>query len=182
MQNLIDALLRYSRINSIDLVMQYTDLNVVLKIVTDSIADDIKENQVTIEADVLPVLKIVPLQFDQLFLNIIGNSIKYRKPDVPPHIKITAEVVKSSIVYPTAVVTNYHKISLIDNGIGFEQKYADKVFELFQRLHDRQDVEGTGIGLAICKKIVQNHNGIIKVTSSPGKGTTFAIYLPVEER
>jgi light-regulated signal transduction histidine kinase (bacteriophytochrome) len=178
MQNLIDALLSYSRITSAEMLTVPTDLNVIVAEVKENLKEEIDDTHVTLTFDKLPTLNVVPLQFHQLFINLVGNAIKYRRPDVDPVISITARVIRGADEnLPTG---SYHKISTSDNGIGFEQKYADRIFELFQRLHTRTEFEGTGIGLAICKKIVQNHNGFIKASSEPGKGSTFNIYLPVQ--
>jgi len=120
------------------------------------------------------------LQFQQLITNIISNAIKYRKEDVNPVIKINA--VKVSALQLKEVVDlkadTFWRISIVDNGIGFEPQYATKIFELFQRLHGKNEYSGTGVGLAICKKIMQNHKGIIIAESEPDKGATFHIYLP----
>jgi signal transduction histidine kinase len=113
--------------------------------------------------------------------NIISNSLKYSKEGVAPHIRITAEKIKGPDAGVAGMLRNgrYWKFSFQDNGIGFEQQYASKIFELFQRLHGRMEYSGTGIGLAICKKIVQNHHGIITATGEPGVGARFDVYLPV---
>jgi signal transduction histidine kinase len=116
----------------------------------------------------------------QLLENIIGNALKYSMPDVKPEIRVTAGVVHGTEISFTGAdpAMNYHRISVADNGIGFEPQYAGKVFELFQRLHNKTEYSGTGIGLAIAKKIVQNHEGFITAESELGHGATFHIYLP----
>jgi PAS domain S-box-containing protein len=177
MQNMIDALLSYSRITSAEVKKEKTDLNSILKEVKDNLAEDLTEKHATIESDLLPVLNVVPFQIQQLFINLISNAVKYTKADVRPHIKISATLVHKDQV-PIAMGGEFYKISFSDNGIGFQQEYAEKIFELFQRLHNRSEFEGTGIGLAICKKIVQNHNGVINATSEPGHGSTFNVFLP----
>ena len=115
----------------------------------------------------------------QLFNNIIGNSLKYSKPGVPPRIYISSALVPGSelMVHGAYPEETYLSISIADNGIGFEQKYAKKIFELFQRLHSREKYSGTGIGLAICKKIIENHNGFILARGVPDVGATFIVYL-----
>jgi signal transduction histidine kinase len=121
------------------------------------------------------------MQINQLFTNLIINSIKYKATGTPPLIQISARPAsRDEIKSPDTVSeeTNYWKIIFSDNGIGFEQQYADRIFELFQRLHSRFEYEGTGIGLAICKKIVQNHKGFIYADGKPGLGATFVIFLP----
>ncbi|HXR81051.1 MAG TPA: ATP-binding protein, partial [Saprospiraceae bacterium] len=116
----------------------------------------------------------------QLFTNLIGNSIKYRKPDEPLVIRINCEKVTGADQHALKLggKGKYYKISVEDNGIGFEQHYADHIFNLFQRLHHYDEYEGTGIGLAICKKIVENHSGLITAEGRPGQGASFFIYLP----
>ncbi len=183
MQTLIESLLSYSRTNTEDLIMIKTNLNNVLSDVKKDLNEVLTERNVCIEADELPTLKIIPLQFHQLFSNIISNAVKYSKPDVAPYIRIRTEQVPASSIKSDAplIQPKYWKISIKDNGIGFESQYETKVFELFQRLHGKLEYEGTGIGLAICKKIMQNHNGLIDAVGEPGIGATFNIYLPVYE-
>lgn len=183
MQKLIEALLNYSRTNTTEITLEATDLNFVLEDVKKDLQELIRRKKAVIHADHLPTLNIVSLQFHQLFSNIISNAIKYSKPNVPPYIKITTSVVPASEVKDEAPLSKskYWKISITDNGIGFDQQYEPKVFELFQRLHGKKEFEGTGIGLAICKKIMQNHKGIINAIGTPGVGATFNIYLPVED-
>jgi len=162
--------------------LEKTPLKNIISQVTNDLQELLDENKAVIETGELPALNIVPLHFNQLFSNLIINAIRYKKPIVNPRVKITAEIVNAEDIQETTSppFNKYHKISVADNGIGFEQKYADKIFELFQRLHGRSEYEGTGIGLAICKKIVQNHNGFIYAFGKPDVGATFIIYLPVE--
>ncbi len=183
MQTLIEALLTYSRTNTADIIFTSTDLNTLLEEVKRNFHEDIKEKKVVIESVALPTLKIVPVQFLQLFSNIIANAIKYRKPDIAPHIKITADIVSAADINTSSALPKlkYWKISIADNGIGFDPQHESKVFELFQRLHGKSEYEGTGIGLAICKKIMQNHKGIINAIGKPGEGATFNIYMPVND-
>ena len=108
-----------------------------------------------------------------MFQNLIGNALKYSRPETPPHIDISASVV-------TENNQDYHVIAVKDNGIGFEQEYADKIFQMFARLHNKSEYSGTGVGLSIVKKVVENHNGFIRAESTPGKGSTFSILLPIE--
>lgn len=181
MQNLITALLNYSRINSAEEAYITTDLNILLDDVKTNLSEFLEENNVTIESGVLPTLKIVPHQISQLFINIIVNASKYKKSGVNPHVVISADISPATVIGAEGALLNkkYWKISISDNGIGFEQQYAEKIFELFQRLHTKQQYEGTGIGLAICKKIIQNHRGFIKAEGQPGIGARFNIYLPL---
>lgn len=182
MQKLIEALLNYSRTNTTDVVLEPTDLNRVLIDVLSDLNEEIESKNVNIESEDLPTLNIFPLQFNQLFSNIIGNAIKYHRSGNQPHIKITQEKVDSNeIVGGPETGTKYWRISIKDNGIGFEPKYENVIFDLFQRLHGKDEYEGTGIGLAICKKIMHNHHGFIKAEGKPGEGATFHIYVPVEQ-
>ena len=179
MQKLLEALLNYSRTNTTEIVLKPTDLNAVLKDVKTDLKDEIESNNVVIESEHLPTLNIFPLQFHQLFSNIIANAIKYRRPDIAPRIEITKELVPASKVGVEAVDgMDYWEITFHDNGIGFEPEYRKKIFDLFQRLHGREEYEGTGIGLAICKKIVHNHQGFIRAEGTPGQGSSFHLFIP----
>lgn len=177
MQTLIESLLYYSRATSSEIILQPTDLNNVIEEVKKDLIDLIAEKKVTITYKKLPVLKIMPLQFHQLFLNIMENAIKYSRNNVPPVITITAEPLSEAKEEGTK---KFYKISISDNGIGFEQQYAENIFKLFQRLHGRNEYSGTGVGLSICKKIVENHKGTITAIGEPGKGATFIITIPAD--
>ena len=180
MQNLIKALLEYSRIDTSKISFITTDLNSVLATVTGDLQELIEEHHARIEVAKLPTLKVVPHQISQLFSNMIINAVKYRKQDIDPRIKIDAQLVSPNPKkhIDPASPEKYWKIAISDNGIGFDQEYAGKIFELFQRLHGMSAYEGAGIGLAICKKIVLNHRGFIEAEGQPGAGATFNIYLP----
>ena len=179
MQNLIESLLSFSRINLSQVVLHKTDLNHILTEVQLVLNESIAEKNAVVDAQNLPTLHAVPIQMHQLFLNLIANALKYSKPDVPPHIKITAEKVSVNEGEEGVKQNNtFWKIVISDNGIGFEQQYENKIFELFQRLHGKTEYAGTGIGLAICKKIVQSHNGTITATGQPNVGATFTFFLP----
>jgi PAS domain S-box-containing protein len=183
MKNLISSLLNYSRMNVRGMEFELADLNSVLDDACGNIRELLEESQAVIQREPLPVIPCVPLQINQLFTNLILNSIKYRRQGIPPLIQISAQRIQPGEVKQPATLSNetgYWKISFTDNGIGFEQQYADKIFELFQRLHSRVEYEGTGIGLAICKKVAQNHKGFIHATGRPGLGTSFDIYLPTD--
>jgi signal transduction histidine kinase len=140
----------------------------------------IKDRNATIIADDLPFAYINPKQFRQLFLNLINNSLKFSRPDVPPVITIRGKYLTPAEIdkLPLAKTIKYLRVTLEDNGIGFENVYAEKMFQMFQRLHGKVDYEGTGIGLAVCKKIVENHKGIIFASGVPGEGATFTIVIP----
>jgi signal transduction histidine kinase/CHASE3 domain sensor protein len=180
MRILIDDLLQFSRTNKAEKVYDSTDLNDLLENAKQELAQKIEEKKATIENDELPKLKVIPFQIQQLFTNIINNSLKYSKEDTPPIIKISsALVVSQNEPLLPKTKDKYYKISFEDNGIGFEQEYADKIFILFNRLHNKNEYDGTGIGLAICKKIVENHQGYIFAEGNPGKGALFIVYLPI---
>lgn len=183
MQVLIDDLLAYSRVNGTDKIFERVDMNDVLETVLYEMmqAQIIDEKKVKIKYGRLPDVQGIPFQLKQLFTNLIGNSLKYSDPSRPPVIDIRSVMVSGAEV-PNAKADSkrkYNKISVSDNGMGFEQEYAEKIFSLFQRLHDKLTFSGTGIGLAICKKVVENHHGFIAANGVPGEGATFEIYLPV---
>ncbi len=182
MQNLIQALLSYSNANNSEIKFIRTDLNNVVEEVKNNLAEILEEKNVTIETNNLPVLNVIQIQFLQLFSNIIHNAVKYSRKDVPPHIIITASLLSEEGMktdHP-GMKGKFWKISIADNGIGFEQQYEHKIFELFQRLHGRTAYEGTGIGLAICKKIMHHHNGFITAKGQSGTGAVFSLYLPYQ--
>jgi len=181
MKNLISSLLNYSRMNTRGMEFELADLNGILDEACNNIHEQIEESQTVIQREQLPVVNCVPLQINQLFTNLIMNSIKYKRDGIAPVIQISSRRVQPDEINISDISLNetgYWKISVSDNGIGFEQKYADKIFELFQRLHSRVEYEGTGIGLSICKKVVQNHKGFILANGKPGLGAGFEIYLP----
>jgi PAS domain S-box-containing protein len=180
MRNLIKDLLSYSRTTMVEEGLEPVDLNDVLCNTQAVLKASIDEKGAIIYADNLPVINGIDFQMQQLFENLIGNAIKYCRPGVLPIVKITAEKVRQA--HSVEGLENaqwFHKISFTDNGIGFEQEYASKIFDLFQRLHGKGEYEGTGIGLAICKKIVQGHGGTIEALGIPDAGATFTVYLPV---
>jgi signal transduction histidine kinase len=181
MNQLIENLLSYSLLETKGPSFKQTDLNFVLSEVKNALAEDIQRTGAVIDAVELPVVNGVRSQFVQLFTNILGNSLKFRKSETPPRISIDSEVV-SEVVCEGELKAGHLYFHLIfrDNGIGFEKQYAGQVFEILQKLHGQNEYEGTGIGLAICKKVVENHGGIISADAEPGTGTVIHIYLPVE--
>lgn len=180
MQLLIQDLLAYSRTNKKEKEFMLTNLNVLLAGVVDDLEQHVQETGSTINKGDLPELEVIPFQFRQLFTNLISNSLKFRRTDIPLVINIRSEKVKGSeIGQDSAMNDYYHRIIVEDNGIGFDNTYHERIFDVFQRLHTKQEYEGTGIGLAICKKIVENHRGFITAEGKPGAGAKFMIYLPV---
>lgn len=179
MKSLIEDLLSYSRVSTTEKLFEYTDLNLVLLEVKADLAEAILQKGAVIDSCALPRLPVIPYQVRQLFTNIIGNALKFCKPGVPPQILIEADTVTEEGAGDHATQT-YHHLSISDNGIGFNPGHAAAIFKIFERLHSRAEYEGTGIGLAICQKIVENHNGRISATGEEGKGATFHIYLPAQ--
>ena len=180
MKNLISDLLNYSRMNNMEKKFELTDLSRLAIEAKNNLEERIAETNTQLEIGALPTAEVIPHQFTQLFNNILSNAIKYRKPGEVPKIAISSKMVDARTLPHLAGDQNfkYHKISISDNGIGFEPIHAVKIFELFQRLHGINQYEGTGIGLAICKKIMQNHRGFIEAEGVPGVGAVFTLYLP----
>ena len=180
MRMLIEDLLQYSRTNTSEKEYLKTNMNMLLEHAKTELLDSIEEKQAKIICDNLPTMEVISFQIQQLFINLISNSLKYSKEGVPPIIEITHEEVRSRDVeqIKESLYKFHHKITFKDNGIGFEQTYAEKIFLLFNRLHGKSEYSGTGIGLAICKKIVENHKGVIIAEGKPNIGATFIIYLP----
>ncbi|MBS1596471.1 MAG: hypothetical protein JST90_19320 [Bacteroidetes bacterium] len=183
MQQLIDDMLQFSlNLNKVE--KKVLDLNIVVKNVINNLAVKMNETNASVEVGMLPAqVEGYESQISQLFQNIISNSIKYSRPDVPPHIRITATEVSGSdigSVRPIDEKKKFHKITLSDNGIGFDDKYREKIFIIFQRLHGKSEYSGSGIGLATAKRVVDNHNGYITAHGEENKGADFNIYLPKE--
>jgi len=174
MRDLIDDLLKFSHVGSHQYNLRELDLNKLLTSVIDDLQVAISEKDAQLTIDPLPSVLAEKNQLYQVFLNIINNALKFSKQGHTVEIKIcaTEQIVDEQFFW---------KISIEDNGIGFDQQYADKIFEIFQRLHGRSQYQGTGIGLAVCKKIVDRHNGRISVVSELGKGSCFILLLPALE-
>ena len=180
MSKLIRDLLNFRRIDQFE-EERVLDLDDIIHQVLDDLELVIHQNAAVIHVGHLPVIKGRPLQVKQLFYNIINNSLKFKKPDTAPSVSITSSALDNDQrnKFPhLAPDTSYHEIVVKDNGIGFDQKYADQIFTVFQRLHTRSAYEGTGIGLSIAKKVVTNHGGEIFAVSSGGAGAEFHIILP----
>lgn len=181
MQELIEDLLTYARTKDSDRKFDKTNITTILDEVKKEFEGVIQEKKVVIDAANLCEANIIRFQFRQLFQNLISNSIKFSKPLIAPHIIIKSEIVEGSKLNNEKLSSdrNYCHITYTDNGIGFDPQYNEKVFEVFQRLHSKEEYEGTGIGLAICKRIIENHKGIITATGEVNKGVQFDIYIPV---
>lgn len=179
MSALIKDLLVFSRISTRQEATLPVDLNLVLA----TLVEDMELGNARLNVEVLPVILGDRLQLSQLFLNLLSNALKFQKPDTVPVIEVKADqIIAAELpvdVKPARSAALYHCISVADNGIGFDEKYLDRIFQVFQRLHNRSEYAGTGVGLAICEKVAANHGGAITAISKPGQGATFSIYLPV---
>lgn len=183
MQNLIRDVLTYSELSRISQPYTKVDLQQVVENIKTDFELLIEQKNADIKYR-LPVIEAIPLQMNQLFSNLISNALKFNIPGKPPEIKISASILNKEELeeYPRLDKNaNYYKIEVQDNGIGFSQHYAGQIFNIFQRLHGKKEYEGTGIGLSICQKIVENHHGEIYATSEVSKGSTFTIILPVKQ-
>jgi len=182
MKQLIQDMLNFSRISNSEDAFVETDLNDVLENLIIDFELLLKEKEAQINYPSLPSIEGIPLQLSQLFANIINNSLKYTEKK--PVININCKTLSTDDLknYPKLDAGNkYYQIDFTDNGIGFEQQYAEQIFAIFQRLHGKQTYSGTGIGLALCKKIVENHHGVIFAISEPNEGATFTIILPEKQ-
>lgn len=175
LNSLVDDLVKYAFIANKD-----EDADVPLNEVIEEVIEDLEimigDTSATIDYDDLPVIKGSKVQMRQLFSNLIVNAVKYGQKETAPVVQI--KCIQGAIVHNGS---NYQKISIIDNGIGMDKAHVNKIFTIFQRLHMRDEYTGNGIGLAICKKIIENHSGFITVESNVGEGSTFNLYFPVDE-
>lgn len=181
MQQLVNDVLTLSRHTNDNLNFEETDLNVILMDVLSDLEMDIQKKNVKINAGNLPVIYAIPSQISQLFQNIISNSIKFSRADCTPEIDIETEVKKGGDIPEVdkrLSASTFYRIYIRDNGIGFDTKYIDDIFIIFKRLHSYHEFEGTGIGLSICKRIVEQHKGFITAQSEINEGSTFIITLP----
>lgn len=175
MRRLIDDLLAFSRINTRGDAFIRVDLNQILADVLGDLEVHIKETGASIVTQGLPVIEADALQMRQLFQNLISNALKFGRADLPPVINIDYSSARGNDIDGTE--TDMCTLRFSDNGIGFEQKYATQIFDVFQRLHSRSDYEGTGVGLAICKRIAERHRGFIRAEGRPGNGAVFYVTL-----
>ncbi len=180
MQLLIDDLLAFSRVATTELTFEKTELNFIIDEVKAELRDTILEKKATIVAKKIGTANIIPFQFRQLLYNLISNALKFSNPDIPSHIIIDSKIIKGINLNNSKLSPekNYYHISVSDNGIGFEPQFSERIFEVFQKLHGKEVYSGTGIGLAIVKKIVENHNGIITASGKLKNGARFDIYIP----
>lgn len=183
MRTLIDGLLQFSRVSTRQQPAAAVDLGEVAREVVADLEGRLQQTGGTIEVNGLPTISADPLQMRQLFQNLLGNSLKFRRPDVPPLVRVSGRVVPGPPANTEDTQLGLQcELVVEDNGVGFEPAYTDRIFEPFQRLHGRDEYEGTGMGLAICKKIVERHGGTITAFSTPGAGSRFLVTLPVLPR
>ena len=182
MQALIQDLLKFSHIRVSDRKFEMTSLNDIVDQVQAELKDLIEEKKATFSISDLGKVKVIRFQWVQLLNNLVSNSLKFSKPGLPPHIIIRDRFASGAELHHPKLLPQkkYCHLMLIDNGIGFDPDFSVKIFEVFQKLHSKDEYEGTGIGLSIVKKIIENHHGAITATSQPGKGARFDIYVPAE--
>jgi two-component system sensor kinase FixL len=171
MRTLIDDLLSFSRVTTRAQPFVEVDLAIVAAEVAADLEGRLEQTEGQLEIGPLPTLEADPMQMRQLLQNLFSNALKFRRPEAPPVVKVTARPI-------TVEGEDAWELAVADNGIGFEEVYLDRIFNLFQRLHGRNEYEGTGIGLAICRKIVERHHGRITARSHLGQGSTFLVQLP----
>ncbi|RYZ23186.1 MAG: two-component sensor histidine kinase [Chitinophagaceae bacterium] len=183
MKRLIDDLLLYSRAAR-EVVSTTVDLNTVVQEVLLDLESVIQEMGAQVQVSPLPRLEADARQLQQLFQNLIGNALKYHRPGVPSLVSVSGRVLRPGDParegLPASVAGDWFAIEVRDNGIGFEQKYATRIFQVFQRLHGRAEYEGSGIGLAIVQKVANRLGGVVRATSEPGEGAVFEVLLPVK--
>lgn len=179
MRNLIDGLSIYARTRHTEALFEEIDLSEVLRVLLVELTDEIQEKNGVIHLESLPKITGIPVLIQQLFMNLVNNALKFSKDDTDPVIHIIGN--EHSVLHPDQDVNNYyHKIIIKDNGIGFDSKMKETVFKVFSRLHPSQSYEGSGIGLALCKKIMTMHQGIIEAVGKVGEGASFILYFPVK--
>ncbi|MBT1685003.1 PAS domain-containing sensor histidine kinase [Dawidia soli] len=180
MQNLIEDLLTYSRTTSADRTLESINLQTAVTQVVEELSERVEEKNATVTFNDLPTINGIPFQIHQLLFNLIGNALKFAKEDEPSRIQVQATLVPGTLM-PFAEADagrRYHCITVVDNGIGFEPEFSKKIFGIFQRLHRRDRYEGTGVGLAICRRIAENHEGFIEAHGMSGQGAVFQVYIP----
>jgi light-regulated signal transduction histidine kinase (bacteriophytochrome) len=181
MRMLMDSLLEYSRLTTVDQPTVRTNLGFILKQTTSDLELIIEETGAVVNVEGLPFIIAVPSQMKQLFTNLLSNAIKFRRPGIAPVITVRTEApALEDEAYLPSDSRSYHRIVIEDNGIGFEGEYCERIFGIFQRLHGKSEYPGSGVGLAICRKIAEAHGGAIRAENVPGQGARFIILLPAE--
>ncbi len=179
MQTLLVDILKYTRLKHTDDSFESVDLDAILKEVEEDMTETIAERSAEIIVEDLPTIEGIPFLLRQLFSNLIANSIKYASPDRQPFVKVT--VADTPMAYLPEDKQKYLVVYVADNGIGFDQHHAESIFNIFTKLHSSSDYKGSGVGLALCRKIMQNHNGYITASGAPNTGTVMSLYFPVKE-
>jgi signal transduction histidine kinase len=179
MQTMIKDILSFSKISADEQPLIKTDLNVIMRDVVADLETEVNTKNAQIIIDALPSLHVNAALMRLLFINLVGNALKFSKKTETPVIKISAETNFNGDPDHPGVKNNYVRINVQDNGIGFEQKYAKQIFDMFKRLNGKSEFDGTGIGLALCKRIVEKHHGFLSAKSKAGEGATFIISLPM---
>jgi light-regulated signal transduction histidine kinase (bacteriophytochrome) len=182
MQRLIDALLTYSRVTTKAQPFEPVNLSQIANEIISDLEIRIEQVAGQVKIGNLPTIDADPTQMRQLMQNLLSNALKFHKPDQPPIVELQAQLLNGH-TRPTSdpAAATFCRLTVQDNGIGFDEKHADRIFQVFQRLHGRGEYEGSGVGLAICRRIVERHNGTITATSGDGQGATFTITLPIEQ-
>jgi signal transduction histidine kinase len=175
MRALVEELLNFSRAAGPVRMFREVDLSAVVQDVLSDLQLRVEQSGARIDVEPLPRIDADPTQMYQLLQNLLSNALKFRRPDAPLQIAVRAHDVDGS-------EGRMCRLTVEDNGIGFEQKYAERIFSVFKRLHGRNEYEGTGMGLAICRKIVDQHNGTIEAHGDPGRGARFIVTLPYQQR
>ncbi|MDT5157444.1 MAG: hypothetical protein QOH51_1801 [Acidobacteriota bacterium] len=184
MQSLITDLMSFSKIETMGQPFVPTDLGLIAREVSADLETSVEKARGRLEIEELPTIDADPMQMRQLLQNLIGNSLKYFRAGVPPVVRVYSQKLDArspESMDESALARQLCQILVEDNGIGFDEKYLDRIFTVFQRLHKKGEYEGTGVGLAICRKIVDRHGGTITARSRPGQGTTFVVTLPVRQ-
>ena len=191
MQTLINDLLAFSRIIRATQPFMLMDLAALTKEVLGDLETRIEKTGAQVHVGTLPAIEADPLQMRQLLQNLIGNALKFQPPGAAPVVKVDAQLVTRDQIREDAVFPNppptvraddkFCVLTVQDNGIGFEEQYLEKIFAVFQRLHGRSEYEGTGVGLAVCRRITDRHGGLITAQSKPGEGATFIVILPLRQ-
>jgi light-regulated signal transduction histidine kinase (bacteriophytochrome) len=181
MRRLIDDLLNYSRVTTSARPFARADLGKLVGEVVGDLDERIGQAGGRVEIGELPEIDADPTQMRQLFQNLIANAVKFHRPGVPPVVEVRGELLAERLPDADSVPVPACRITVRDNGIGFDEKYRDRIFQVFQRLHGRNEYEGTGVGLAICRKITERHGGTITAHSRAGEGATFVVTIPVRQ-
>ena len=180
MRRLIESLLVFSHTKEAERQFERTDIGVIIDDIKSEMEDTLKAKQASIDCEAACLANIIPFQFTQLMYNLVSNALKFSKPDIPPKINVKCRIVEGADLrhQRLSAERKYCHITVADNGIGFSPQFSEKIFDIFQRFHNRDQYSGTGIGLAIVKRIVDNHNGVIVASSELMEGATFNIYIP----